>query len=413
MRGWQRILIFICITRPDFMRLLLIVDDYLPASIKVAARMMHDLALACIAQGHEVTVCTVDDTLNEPFVIEVLDGVRVLRYRTGSIKNVSRVRRAINETLLSFRAWRILGHYFKRNPHDLIIYYSPTIFFGPLVYKLKTLWQCRSFLILRDIFPQWVVDNGLIKKYSPVYFYFRLFELINYNAASVIAVQSPSNLSYFAKSGKYSPRLDVLYNWSSLESLPARNSVYREKLGLVGKVVFFYGGNIGHAQDMMNLVRLAKSLQDMPSAHFVFVGKGDEVALIERAIQADKLTNITYLPAVDQVEYEQMLSAFDVGLFSLHRDHKTHNFPGKLLGYMKQSLPILGSVNRGNDLEAVITVAGAGFVSVNGDDETLLAHALQLIYSAELRAQMGHNAYQLLKDQFSVSAAVQKILSHA
>jgi glycosyltransferase involved in cell wall biosynthesis len=80
---------------------------------------------------------------------------------------------------------------------------------------------------------------------------------------------------------------------------------------------------------------------------------------------------------------------------------------------MKQSLPILGSVNRGNDLEAVITVAGAGFVSVNGDDETLLAHALQLIYSAELRAQMGHNAYQLLKDQFSVSAAVQKILSHA
>ena len=395
------------------MRLLLIVDDYLPASIKVAAKMMHDLALECIAQGHEVTVCTVDDTLQVSFVVEDLDGVRVLRYRTGSIKNVSKIRRAINETLLSYRAWKILSHYFKNNRHDLIVYYSPTIFFGPLVNKLKALWKCRSFLILRDIFPQWVVDNGLIKKYSPVYFYFRLFELINYNAASVIAVQSPSNLMYFRNSRKYSPRLDVLYNWSSVESLPARKSIYREKLSLDDKVVFFYGGNIGHAQDMMNLVRLAGSLKDLPTAHFIFVGKGDEVALIEHAIQANKLTNITHLPAVNQIEYEQMLSEFDVGLFSLHKDHKTHNFPGKLLGYMKQSLPILGSINQGNDLEAVITEAKAGFVSVNGDDEGLLKNALQLIHSAELRTQMGRNAFQLLNDQFSVMTAAQKILSHA
>ena len=374
--------------------------------------MMHDLALECIAQGHEVTVCTVDDTLHVPFVVEDLDGVRVLRYRTGAIKNVSKVRRAINETLLSYRAWKILSHYFKSNHHDLIVYYSPTIFFGPLVNKLKALWKCRSFLILRDIFPQWVVDNGLIKKYSPVYFYFRLFELINYSAASVIAVQSPSNLMYFRNSRKYFSRLDVLYNWSSVEALPARKSVYREKLGLADKVVFFYGGNIGHAQDMMNLVRLAGALKDFPSAHFIFVGKGDEVTLIENAIQTDKLTNITYLPAVNQIEYEQMLSEFDVGLFSLHRDHKTHNFPGKLLGYMKQSLPILGSVNQGNDLEAVITEANAGFVCVNGDDVRLLKNALLLIHSAELRAQMGRNAFQLLSDQFSVTTAAQKILSH-
>lgn len=395
------------------MRLLLIVDDYLPASIKIAAKMMHDLALECIACGHEVTVCTVDDTLQVPFVVDDLDGVQVLRYRTGAIKNVSKVKRAINETLLSYRAWKILNHYFKNNHHDLIVYYSPTIFFGPLVKKLKALWQCRSFLILRDIFPQWVVDNGLIKKYSPVYFYFRLFELINYNAASVIAVQSPSNLMYFRNSRKYASRLDVLYNWSSVASLPARKNIYREKLGLIGKVVFFYGGNIGHAQDMMNLVRLACSLKDFPKAHFIFVGKGDEVALIESAIQIDKLTNITYLPAVNQTEYEQMLSEFDVGLFSLHKDHKTHNFPGKLLGYMKQSLPILGSVNRGNDLEMVISEAKAGFVSVNGSDAELLKNALQFIHSAELRGQMGRNAFQLLQDQFSVKTAVQKILSQA
>ena len=45
-----------------------------------------------------------------------------------------------------------------------------------------------------------------------------------------------------------------------------------------------------------------------------------------------------------------MLASFDIGLFSLHRNHKTHNFPGKILSYMSFSKPILGSCNVGNDL---------------------------------------------------------------
>jgi len=57
------------------------VDDYLPSSIKVAAVMMHDLALELIAQGHEVTVCTPDHTLKKPFFIEELDGVQVMRFK--------------------------------------------------------------------------------------------------------------------------------------------------------------------------------------------------------------------------------------------------------------------------------------------------------------------------------------------
>lgn len=391
------------------MKLLLIVDDYLPGSIKVAAKMMHDLALELIAQGNEVTVCTPDVTLNVPFVIEYLEGVRVLRFKSGVIKNVSKVKRAINETLLSFRAWKALKTYFLANPHDGIVYYSPTIFFGPLVWKLKTIWGCKSFLILRDIFPQWVVDNGLIRKNSPIHYYFKLFEAINYRAANVVAVQSPSNLAYFEKNQEFKSKLAVLYNWSSTEPTKKGANSYREKLGLTDKIVFFYGGNIGHAQDMMNLVRLAKSVADYPSAHFLFVGSGDEVELINQSISKDGIQNITYLPSVNQNEYEQMLAEFDVGLFSLHKDHKTHNFPGKLLGYMRQSMPILGSVNMDNDLENVLVEAQAGFVTVNGNDVDFTRHAIQLINSAQLRSLMGNNAYKLLGETFAVKTAANKI----
>ena len=394
------------------MKILLLVDDYLPASIKVAAIMMHHLAKELQSQGHEVTVCTPDETLVDKYFVEEYEGVRVLRFKAGAIKNVSKIRRAINETLLSFLAWRSLKEHFVADQFDLIVFYSPTIFFGHLVKRLKKLWSCASYLILRDIFPQWAVDNGLIKDGSLVHRYFKYFESVNYAAADVIAVQSPSNEQYFKNNKQYVRhinKLDVLYNWSDLASHVKSSGLYRKKLGLVDKVVFFYGGNIGHAQDMMNIVRLAQSLIDYPVAHFLLVGKGDEVELILKAINDYKIKNITYLNSISQHEYQKMLAEFDVGLFSLHRCHKTHNFPGKLLGYMKYSMPILGSVNRGNDLEIILADAEAGFVTINGDDRVFTENAIKLIESAALRRKIGENAYKLLNDNFSVKIAASKV----
>ena len=54
-------------------------------------------------------------------------------------------------------------------------------------------------------------------------------------------------------------------------------------------------------------------------------------------------------------------------MFSLHSGHKTHNFPGKLLGYMSYSKPILGCVNAGNDLADVVNSAKAGIVVDSND----------------------------------------------
>lgn len=390
------------------MRLLLIVDDYLPGSIKIAARMMHDLALELTRQGHAVSVCTPSDKLSESFSIELLDGIEVLRFKSGPIKNISKIKRAINETLLSYRAWRNLKQHFRAKHYDQIVYYSPTIFFGPLVFRLKKLWNCSSYLILRDIFPQWAVDNGLLNNNSLIHCYFKFFEAVNYDAADTIGVQSPSNLQYFHNKSRLKHKLDVMFNWSALESGKPGTGRYRKEFGLVGKVVFFYGGNIGHAQDMMNLVRLANSLQDDPLAHFLFVGAGDEVPLVEKAIKSGA-TNITCLPSVDQDTYQAMLSEFDIGVFSLHKDHQTHNFPGKLLGYMQNSLPILGSVNAGNDVVEVLQSANAGLVCINGDDVQLENCARRLLASADLRAKMGRNSRTLLSERFSAEEAARKV----
>ncbi len=291
----------------------------------------------------------------------------------------------------------------------MIIYYSPTIFFGPLVKKLKKLWDVPSYLILRDLFPQWAIDQKLIKEGSLIEKYFRYFEKKNYKSADRIGLMSEENLEWFSKTVSSNNTLEVLYNWAANE--PVENTYYYKKaLGIEDKVVYFYGGNIGHAQDMMNIIRLAKNMQNEKEAHFVLVGAGDEYELVEKSIKNESMSNITLLPSVSQNEFKKMLAEFDIGLFTLHSDHSTHNFPGKLLGYMVQKLPILGSINKGNDLKKIVEDENAGLITVNGEDKLFLKNAKELLDSGK-RREIGENGQKLLESKFSVKSAAEQILS--
>ena len=391
------------------MKLLLIVDDYLPHSKKIAAKMMHELAVQLHEKGHLVSVLTPYHNIKERYKISFMDGIEIIYFKSGKLKNISKVRRALNETLLSFNAFKNCRKFFKLNTYDGIIYFSPSIFFGFLVSILKKIWKCNSYLILRDVFPQWAIDNGLIKNRSLVHIYFNFFERLNYKSANRIGVMSNSNLKYFRKRFEYINKFEVLFNWSSISKKPKSKTKYRRKFFLEDKVVFFYGGNIGFAQQIINLIYLAKGLLSRDDIHFVFVGRGDEVNMLVNKIKNSKLSNITYIPPVNQDEYLEMLNEFDVGLFSLHPNHKTHNFPGKLLGYMNYEKPILGCVNSGNDLKVVINKNKAGLVSDTGNHEEMIKNALELANNKKLRTSMGNNGKKLLINQFSVSSAASKI----
>lgn len=107
---------------------------------------------------------------------------------------------------------------------------------------------------------------------------------------------------------------------------------------------------------------------------------------------------------VSQNEFKNVLAEFDIGLFSLNKVHTTHNIPGKVLGYMVQSMPILGCVNPGNDLKEIIENAGAGFVSISGNDKEFTDCAIRLLEPGVIK-QKGLNSKKLLNDYFSVFSA--------
>jgi O26-antigen biosynthesis N-acetyl-L-fucosamine transferase len=393
------------------LRVLILVDCYYP-SPKSSAKLVHDLGVELHRRGNQVFVLTPSELVSAPFATSIEDNLVIGRAKARKIKSENKTLRALQEIQLSRNLWRRARDFLCENRCDLILFYSPSIFFGPLVTKLKSLWGCPAYLILRDIFPEWAVDAAILRK-GWVYRFFRKMETLQYQTADLIAVQSPSNLEYFARAfpGKQF-HLKVLYNWTAVheQDLPPTN--WRVKAGLENKFVFVYGGNIGVAQDMDNLLRLAAGLARREDIHLLLVGSGTEVARLKSSITARGLRNIQVLPAVSQNEYLSMISECNAGLVSLDARLKTHNIPGKLLSYLYWGLPVLASVNPGNDLFDILNRNRAGFCFANGDHENFMTAAQQLADDPDLRSDMGWNARRLLEQTFSVQLAADQILEH-
>lgn len=394
------------------MRVMLCLDRYLPSPLS-SATMFYELATEMARLGNEVTVVAGDDSLPKKCEVVKEDDLTIVRVKAGKIRHKSKIVRTINETRLSGIIWNSGYDYFKNNPCDLVICYSPTIFWSKLVSNLKKLHNCSSYLVLRDLFPQWALDTGLISRYGLPYRYFKYEELKLYQSADIIGVQSPANLEYFTSSNlskRYN--LEVLFNWTKIEEYANPSNSLRSRLNLKDQVIFMYGGNLGWAQDMDNILRLASKLKNEENIVFLLVGDGSEYDRIRQEIDQDKLSNIKLLPAVSHIEYLKILGDCDVGLITLRRDFKTQNLPGKMLSYMNLQKPMLASINPGNDLKDIVHEYNAGFVCENGDDDEFCQYALKLAHDRGLRLKVGMNGYKLLNDKFNVSSAAKQILAH-
>jgi hypothetical protein len=388
-------------------RILLIVDCYLPEQ-KSSAILMHELAAELVARGHEVALLAPSRDLKASCAIQQARPFKVVRYRTGRIKGARLSVRAVNEMLLSATAWWRAGTVIGQEEYDLAIFYSPSIFFGPLVAFLKRRRSLHTYLVLRDIFPDWAVNAGILRK-GLTYRVFKLFERLQYGVADRIGVETKGSVDYFRDSAHLG-KVELLRNWTRTDPIrPPANCSFRRELGLESKTVFLYGGNIGVAQDMDNILRLAQRMEGTPDVHFLLIGAGSEVERLKAIVAAGKARNITILPPVDQGEYLSLISQFDVGLISLDKRLRSFSTTGKLLGYLQCALPVLASVNPGNELMDLLTRSGAGLCSWNGDDETFYQNAISLC-SASVRSSIAARSRTLLEAEFSVQAAADLIL---
>jgi glycosyltransferase involved in cell wall biosynthesis len=390
------------------MNIIILTDRYHPNPVS-SAILAYDLAIELNQQGHNVFVLTADSKLDCEYTISKEEGINIIRVRAQNQKKLSKPRRLIFELFLQKKIWNIYKNNKETISFDLLIAQSPTIFWSFLIKKLKGEYQQISvYLILRDIFPKWAVDTGIISKFNPIYWFLRWHEKKLYNQVNIIGVQSASNLEYFSKK-KEKFDLEILYNFKKIGQKETSVSNIRKDLNIENKVIFVFGGNLGYAQDIDNILRLVKSFKEDERIHFLLIGEGTEYKKIESFINLHSTKTLTLLPAVSDSDYQAILKECDVGIISLRRSFKTDNFPNKILNYMEYNLPILASINPGNELRLLIEKNHNGLVSDNGQDDLFIENANILLNNQSKRNEMGLNGYYTLKKYFDVSSAVKQL----
>ena len=392
------------------MRIALIADTFPPLRSSGAVQL-RDLAREFARQGHALTVLLPSPDQQEPWVLEQMDGVKVLRLKAPFTKDIGYVRRTLGEFAMPFFMLR----QFRKSPlsrgqWDGVVWYAPSIFHGPLASALKKSSGCKGYLIVRDIFPEWAVDMGLMERGLP-YRFFDAVARYQYSVADVIGVQTPGNRGYFDTWSQQPGRqLEVLQNWLDKPVL-VRCPIRINETSLAGRKMLVYAGNMGVAQGMDILLDLAERLSSRMDVGFLFVGRGSDVARLKISTKNRKLDNVLFYDEIHPDEIPDLYAQCCAGIVALDPRHKSHNIPGKFLTYMQSGLPVLANVNAGNDMAQMIRDEQVGKVCESNSVDDLLEFANQLLELIELDGQISSRCRSLFDREFDVEMAVRQIVS--
>jgi len=391
--------------------LLIITDAYAPSRTS-AAVLLKDLAQACIQEGHHVSVVVPSAKLAKPVLIYEEGGVKIFAVKAFRTKDISYVQRVLTEWINPyFMGYRLFcSQQFKDLKIDGVIWYSPSIFWAPLVKRCLHFFACRSYLILRDLFPDWALDLGLLKK-GPIFSFFKYIEQKQFAQASAIGVQSENNLSYFQEHfPQFAHKAQVLWNWIAPSSntncsIQIQNTVLRDLK------VAVYAGNVGVAQGKDALLAMTHALHEVGMG-IIFVGRGSEMRAMQEDIKKAGLTNVLFFNEIASDEIEALYRQCSLGLLALDPRHTTHNIPGKFLSYMQSGIPTLALVNPGNDLEKLIPQYQVGAVCTTASQVVLNECVAQLL--AQLKhshlEQIQEHCQQLIRDYFLPQRASAQIV---
>jgi glycosyltransferase involved in cell wall biosynthesis len=368
--------------------------------------------------GHELyAVCPREKRMNLPTEYTEEGGVKFLRIRTGNITSTNLVEKGISTIRIETIFLQEIKKYFADVKFDLVMYSTPPITFSNVVRFIKKRDQAKSYLLLKDIFPQNAVDLKMFGKTNPIYWYFRQQEKKLYQNSDYIGCMSKANVDYLLTWNPEIPKeiVEICPNTIEPVNLCLDNNkveYIKSKYDLpLNKTLFIYGGNLGKPQGIDFLIQCLESNSGNKEVYFVIAGSGTEYEKLKSHIDEGKLTNVKLLSELPKEDYNMLASCCDVGLIFLDVNFTIPNFPSRTLAYMQASMPVLAATDVNTDIGAVIQEGKFGYwcESCNVDEFNQL---VQQLCDQDLRNEMGKNARQYLEDHYTARHSYDIIMRH-
>ena len=377
-----------------------------------------DLMRQLRLQGHEVyAVCAIERRVAENTRVSEEAGCHVLRVKVGNNKKANIIEKGITTLMMPHQYISAIKKYFGHVKFDLVLYPTPPVTQVKTVQFIKKRDGARSYLLLKDIFPQNAVDIGMMRKNGPkgiIYKHFRRVEKKLYAVSDRIGCMSQANVDYLLK---HNPQVDpgkaeICPNAIDVEdmSVDANTKVQiRDKYGIPqDKKVFIYGGNLGRPQGIPFLMQCLESQKDNPDAYFLIVGDGTEYKKLETWFAQHEPQNMKLLKKLPREDYDRMVGACDVGMIFLDHRFTSPNFPSRLLSYMQAKLPVLACTDPNTDVGQVITEGGFGWWCESNDVD-----AFGQVVDAAIRSDLpvlGEKGFAYINEHYTAKRAAEIVL---
>ena len=222
-----------------------------------------DLLREFIKNGHDV-YCISPAERRTGISTHWEENGHLLKLRIGNTQKTNILEKGISTLLIEPQFIRAIKKYFSNIKFDLILYSTPPITFANVVQYIKKRDAAKSYLMLKDIFPQNAVDLGLLSMTGMrglMYKYFRRKEKKLYRLSDRIGCMSEANVEYILKHNLEisKDKVEVCPNCIDVCNIDLTEQERMEMRNLYGipqnKKIFLYGGNLGRPQDVPYIIR--------------------------------------------------------------------------------------------------------------------------------------------------------------
>jgi glycosyltransferase involved in cell wall biosynthesis len=396
---------------------ILILTEAFPPEIRSASHLLYELADSLVEKGFQVTVITrfpknyldkIDKKYRAKlFFREKMGGINVIRlYSFSFLRHISIIR-GLSQFILS--GLLVVGGIVS-GKQDIILAYSPPLPLGISAYLLGKIKKAPFIFNAQDIFPQSVIDLGLLKNKVLIEISEAMEKFI-YKKARYITVHSVGNRENIISKNVNPEKIVTIHNWVNtdlIKSTEGWDNSFRNKNNLNGRFVVSFAGVMGFAQGLDIVINCAELLKSYKDILFLLVGDGVKKDGLIKKVEDIQLNNIKFLPLQPKEIYLSILYASDICLVTLDKNVKTPVVPAKLLNIMASGRPVVSCMNLKGDAPKIIKAAKCGYC-VEADDVKGFSEAILKLYNNTLlRDEFGKNGREYAVRHFSRKICIEK-----
>ena len=367
-------------------------------------------------QGHSIHVVCPNER-RERKNTEIYNDKRfqLLRVKTFNIQKTNFLEKGLATLFIEYQYLFAIKKYFNKTKFDLVVYSTPPITFYKVIDFVKKRDNAKSYLLLKDIFPQNAIDMSLFKRNGVLHKFFKNKENKLYTISDYIGCLSQANVDYLKKHNTNLDFNKILINPNSIYPNYINYSLSEKELVKVkyqiplDKKIFIYGGNLGKPQGLgflLETIRLTKR----SDVYFLIVGSGTELIRIKLWFKKNKPKNATLIPILPKIDYDKLLAACDVGLIFLNKNFTIPNYPSRLLSYLEMKMPVITATDKNSDIGIDVEKNKCGFAVLSGDIKEMLNAIDRLMNEISIFNKMKENSWKFLNRDFHVDRSKKLII---